>query len=120
MADRVLVIAWGSPVRGAEERGLEVFNEALGVLGRRQQEGKIDSFDVVLFDPNQNVAGIVVIRGTADQITALRADDEFRRNTLDAQLIVDDLRHLSGYTNEGVAEQMALYQEAIAKVPQRA
>ena len=120
MADRVLVIAWGAPVRGAEERGLEVFNEALGVLGRRQQEGKIESFDVALFDPNPNVNGIVLIRGSADQITALRADDEFRRNTIDAALIVDDLRHLTGYTNEGVAEQMALYQEAIAKVPQRA
>jgi hypothetical protein len=31
---------------------------------------------------------------------------------------VDNLRHLTGYTNEGIAEQMALYQEAIAKVPQ--
>src|SRR5579864_238779 len=120
MADRVLFIGWGAPVRGAEERGLEVFNEALGLLGRRQQEGQIESFDVCLFEPNPSVNGFILIRGTADQITALRNDEEFRRNTIDAQMIVDDLRHLSGYTNEGVAEAMTLYQEAIAKVPQRA
>lgn len=120
MADRVLVIAWGAPVRGREERGLEVFNEALGLLGRRQQEGQIESFDVALFEPNPNVNGIVLIRGSAEQITTLRADEEFRRNTLDAQMIVDDLRHITGYTNEGIAEAMSLYQEAIAKVPQRA
>ena len=120
MADRVLVIGWGVPVRGAEERGLEVFNDALGMLGRRQQEGQIESFDVCLFEPNQNVNGFVLIRGSAEQINALRADEEFRRNTIDAQLVVEDLRHLAGYTNEGVAEAMTLYQEALAKVPQRA
>ena len=119
MADRVLVIGWGTPVRGSEERGLEVFNEALGLLGRKQQDGQIDSFDVALFEPNQNVNGFILIRGTAEQINALRADEEFRRNTIDAQLIVNDLRHLTGYTNEGIAEAMGLYQEAIAKVPQR-
>jgi hypothetical protein len=33
-------------------------------------------------------------------------------------LIVKNLRHTRGYTNEGVARQMALYQEAVGKVPQ--
>jgi hypothetical protein len=119
MADRALVIGWGAPVRGAEERGLEVFNEALGLLGRMQQDGRIDSFDVVLFEPNTNINGFILVRGSAEQINALRADDEFRRNTVQAQLIVDGLRHNNGYTNEGVAEAMAFYQEAIAKTPQR-
>ena len=40
--------------------------------------------------------------------------------TVDASLIVDDLRLVDGYCNEGVAKQMGLYQEAIAKVPQTA
>ncbi|HTX31174.1 MAG TPA: hypothetical protein VMD09_07300 [Solirubrobacteraceae bacterium] len=119
MADRALVIAWGTPVRGLEERGLEVFNEALGILGRMQQDGRIESFDVCLFEPNTNVSGVIMIRGTTDQIDALRTDDEFRRNTADAALIVDGLRHTEGYVNEGVARQMELYQEAIAKIPQR-
>ena len=33
MADRILFISWAEPVRGREERGLEVFNDALGFSG---------------------------------------------------------------------------------------
>lgn len=120
MSDRVLVIGWGVPVRGAEERGLEVFNEALGLLGRMQQEGRIESFDVCLFEPNTQLNGLVLIRGSVEQINALREDPDFRRNTADAQLIVENLHHLTGRTNEGIAEMMGIYQQAIATVPQRA
>ena len=120
MADRVLFIGWGSPVRGSEERGLEVFNEALGLLGRMQQDGRIEGFDVTLLEPNGDLNGYIAIRGGAEQIADVRADEEFRRNTIDASLIVDELRHVEGFTNEGVAREMAMYQEAIAKVPQRA
>jgi hypothetical protein len=120
MADRMLFIGWGASVRGSEERGLEVFNEALGLLGRMQQDGRIEGFDVALFEPNGNLDGCIQIHGTAAQITAVRADEEFQRNTIDASLIVDQLRHIEGWTNEGVAHQMGLYQEAISRVPQRA
>jgi hypothetical protein len=120
MADRVLFIGWGTPVRGAEERGLDVFNEALGILGRRQQEGQIEGFDVCLLEPNGDLNGYITVRGSLDQINALRNDEEFRRNSIDASLIVDDFRQISGYTNEGVASVMGMYQEATAKVPQRA
>ncbi len=50
MADRILFISWGAPVAGREERGLEVFNDAVGLYGRMQQEGRIESFDVVLLN----------------------------------------------------------------------
>src|SRR3954452_24121237 len=118
MADRVLLMSWGEPVRGREERALEVFNEAVGLCGRMQQDGRIESFNVVLLDPNSDMAGYLEIQGSAQQIAALDDDDEFVRNTVDASLTVDDLRHTRGYANEGVARQMALYQEAIGKVPQ--
>lgn len=120
MADRVLVISWGTTVRGAEERGLEVFNEALGLLGRMQQEGRIEGFDVTLMDPNGEMNGFVTVKGTAEQIAAMRMDDEFRRSTMDASLVVDRLRHLEGSTDEGVARMMGMYTDAIARVPQRA
>jgi hypothetical protein len=119
MADRVLFIGWGTPVRGAEERGLEVFNEALGLVGRMQQEGRVESFEVALMAPNSDLNGYIAVKGSAEQIAALRQDEEFVRNTIDAELIVDGLRHIEGYTNEGVAQQMEMYTEAIGRVPQR-
>jgi hypothetical protein len=112
------MISWGEPVRGREERAIEVFNESVGLAGRMQQDGRIESFDIVLFNPNASSAGHLLLKGSAAQIAALDQDEEFTRNTIDASLIVEDLVHCVGYTNEGVAEQMALYQEAVAKVPQ--
>ena len=67
MADRVLTISWGAPVHGREERGLEVFNEALGLYGRMQQDGRIESFDVTLCMPNGGVEGYMELGETTEQ-----------------------------------------------------
>jgi len=68
MADRVLFIGWGTPVRGREERALEVFNESVGLYGRMQQDGRIESFDVMLFGANTALGGCMLLRGDAAQI----------------------------------------------------
>jgi hypothetical protein len=120
MADQMLFIGWGTPVRGREERGLEVFNDAVGLYGRMQQEGRIERFDVVLLRPNAALNGYIALQGSAEQLAAVQDDQEFQRTMIAASLIVEDLQLISGYTNAGVAQQMALYQEAVSKVPQMA
>jgi hypothetical protein len=119
MADHVLFISWNTPVRGAEQRGLEVFNETLMLYGRMQEEGRIERFEVMLFEPNTQINGCIQIFGSAEQLAAARQDEEFQRMTIAAALIVDDLSLIEGFANEGVARQMGLYQEAVAGVPQR-
>ncbi len=118
MADRVLHISWGTPIPGREERGLEVFNEVMGFYGRLQQEGRIESFDVALFAANSDLGGYIELYGTHQQLDAAQQDEEFQRFTLDASMVVTDLRIAEAYTNEAVAQEMARYQEAISKVPQ--
>ena len=118
MADRVLFIGWSAPIAGREERGLEVFNEAVGLYGRMQQEGRIERFDVVLLGPNGDLNGYIELHGTAEQLAAAREDEEFQRNTIIAGLVVDRLRHIDGVANEEVARQMSLYQESVARVAQ--
>ena len=106
MADRVLFIGWSTPVRGREERGLEVFNESIGLYGRMQQEGRIEKFDVVLLGPTGDLNGYIELHGSAEQLAALRENEEFQRNTIDASLIVDGLRQIEGITNEEIARQL--------------
>jgi hypothetical protein len=119
MADRILFVGWGATIAGREERALEVFNEAVGFYGRCQQEGRIESFDVILLEPHGGgLGGYMELHGTADQLAELREDQEFQRVMVDAGLIVEELGLVGGFANEGVAQQMAMYQEAIAKVPQ--
>ncbi len=120
MADRVLFISWGEPVHGREERGLEVFNEAIGYYGRMQQEGRIESFDVTLLAPNGGLNGYFQLHGSAEQLGAIREDDEFRRILTDATLIVSNMSVADGSTGAGIEREVAMYQEAISKVPQTA
>ena len=119
MADRILFIGWGATIAGREERALEVFNESVGFYGRCQQEGRIESFDVILLEPHGGgLAGYMELQGSADQLSALREDEEFQRLLLDANLIVEELGLVGGFAHEGVARQVAMFQEAPAKVPQ--
>jgi hypothetical protein len=120
MADRVLFISWGENIAGREDRGLEVFNETVGMYGRLQQEGAIESFDVVLLNPNAGIDGYMEIRGSAAQLAALRESDEFMKSLTDASLVVHELRSADGYTGAGIARVMEIYQASIAAVHQPA
>jgi hypothetical protein len=120
MADRVLFVSWGQVVRGREEHALEVFSESLGLYGRLQQEGRIEGFDVVLLEPSSGLGGYIEVQGSADQLAALSEDDAWRRIIADSTLVVDDLKVARGSANDGVAREIAVFQEAIAKVPQSA
>jgi hypothetical protein len=120
MADRVVFISWGQVVRGREERAMENFNETVGLYGQMQQDGRIESFDVVLLNPSSGIDGYLALHGSAEQLNALKDSEDFQRQLAAATLIVDDLKMVDGFTGNGVAQQMAIYQDAISKVPQSA
>src|SRR5437762_9783685 len=108
MADRVLFVSWGEVVRGREVAALENFNETIGLYGRMQQDGRMESFDVVLLDPSLDIAGYFAIHGSAEQLAALKEDPEFRSALYSGSLIVDNLKMAEGYTNEGIAKEMEM------------
>jgi hypothetical protein len=117
MADRALFVGFGEPVRGREERAIEVFNEWVGMLGRMQSEGRIEGMDVSLLDPHGgDLGGFFQINGTAEQCSALANDEEFRRAVVDATMIVDKFGVIPAVTGEGVGREMQLYAEAVSKV----
>jgi hypothetical protein len=118
MADRCLLLTWGEVARGREERAVECFNETIGYYGRLQQEGKIESFDAVLCMPGAPVDGYIRLDGTARQLLDVKEDREFIRLTNEATTCVERIAVNDGYCNNGVTEQMEIYAEAIAKVPQ--
>jgi hypothetical protein len=120
MADRVLFVSWGENIAGREERGLEVFNEAVGFYGRCKEEGRIESFDLALLNPNADVDGYMVLTGSAEQLAALTDDDEYLRIMTEASTVVHKLRATQGYTGNGIARLMEIYSAAAAKSPQMA
>jgi hypothetical protein len=119
MADHLLFIGWDEVVRGREERAQEVFNETVGLYGRYQQEGRIESFDATFLSPNASgLQGYFQLFGTLAQLHAIEDDTDFQRAMATASMIVDDMRVIHGATGSAIAEQMEIFAAAAATVPQ--
>ena len=117
MADAGLFIGWGQVVRGREDRALDVFNETIELYGQMQADGRIESFEVGLLQPHGGeLGGFELIRGSEEQIDALRRAEDFERINTKASLIVDDLGIVDMLIGEGLGRAMAIYQEEIAVV----
>jgi hypothetical protein len=114
MADAALFIGWGQVVRGREKRAVQVFNESVEYWGSLQGDGKIEDFEVVLLAPHGgDLQGFALLRGSQDQMGALRADEEFQRRTARADLIVESQGVVNALIGEGIARGMAQYQGEI-------
>jgi len=121
MPDRALFIGFGQPVRGREERAVDVFNEFVGMFGRMQADGRIEDMEVTLLDPHGgDLGGFFMVHGSEEQCAALNMDEEFRRACIDAGLIVENFGVVPAVTGEAVGEEMAMYIEAVKKVGQGA
>ena len=117
MADRALFVGFGQPVRGREERAVQVFGEFVGMFGRMQSDGRIESMDVALLDPHGgDLGGFFMVHGSDEQCSALTMDEEFRRACIDAGLIVDNFGVVPAATGDMVNQEMGMYGEAVAKV----
>ncbi len=117
MADRAVFIGFGVPVRGREERAVEIFNAFVEMLGRMRSDGRIDGMDVSLLDPHGgDLGGFFMVYGSEAQCAALPNDEEFRRAMIDASLIVENLGVVAAVTGDGVGREMAMYSEAVTRV----
>lgn len=117
MAYDALFIGWGQPVRGREAKSTEVFGESVDYWRRLEQEGRIESFEVVFLSRHGgDLAGFALLRGNADQLNAIRGEDEFSRHTSRADLVVENLGVVPAWLEQGIQRQMAIYQQAVAEV----
>ena len=117
MADRAMFVGFGQPVRGREERAIEVFNEFVGMFGRMQGEGRIEAMDVTLLDPHGgDLGGFFMVHGSDAQCAALPNDEEFRRAAIDASLIAENFGVVPARTGEAVGTEMGMYADGVKKV----
>jgi hypothetical protein len=112
MADAGLFIGWGQVVRGREGSAVDGFNDTVEYLGQRQSAGQLESFEICFLDPHGgDLDGFMLIRGTTEQMDVVRSDEEFQRLMTRASLHVDNLGMIGAVLGEGVARQMAIFQE---------
>jgi hypothetical protein len=117
MAEAAVFMGWGDAAKGREKQALEVFNESMQYWGRLQKEGRIERFDVAVLAPNgADVAGFILVRGTAEQIDSLRRDEEYQRLVSRVRMIVDRLGIQDAFVDEGLAQVMSQYGDEVGKL----
>jgi hypothetical protein len=117
MADAGLFIGWGTTVRGREATGLGVFNESVQYWGTLHGDGKIESFEIVLLDPHGgDLAGFALLRGSHEQLDAVRHEEDFRRLIVRGNLVVEGLGVVPATLGDGLSEQIALVQSQLGEL----
>ena len=116
MAEAGLFIGWGAPVRGRETVGLGVFQESIAYWGSQQESGGIESFEVVVLEPHGgDLAGFFLIRGSQDQLDALRRADDYRRLITRATMIVEGVGVVGAFLDDGLGPAIERYSSAAAE-----
>ena len=117
MAEMGVFIGWGPPVRGREARGLDVFQESVAYWGRLQQEGQIESFEVVLLYPHGgDLYGFALLRGRGESLDAIRATDEFNDLVARAGVVVEGLGIVSAALGDSLGVQVQRYRQAVEEL----
>ena len=116
MAQAALCTVWGAPIPGREKQALKVYNQVMQYWAGLQQEGKIERFDVtVLALAGGDVAGLLVVRGTAEQIDSVRRSKEFQQYVARGELVASHVSVARAYVDEGLAQFMGWYQKVIER-----
>jgi len=117
MADGVIFIGWKDAVRGREQASQTVFQEAMEFWGRLQAAGEIEGFDVVLLDVHGgDLGGFFLLKGEREKLARVRASEEMEHLLVRANVIVEGLGAVGGFTGDGVARQMAAFFEALSSL----
>jgi hypothetical protein len=117
MAEMGVFIGWGAPIRGREAKGLDVFDESVAYWGRLQQEGQIESFEVVILYPHGgDLGGFALLRGSGESLDRMRASDEFNRLVARTGLVVEGLGVVSAALGDSLGPQIQLLREQVGEL----
>jgi hypothetical protein len=117
VAGEALFIGWGQVARGREKKGLDVFNESVAYWGSLQENGTIESLDVVLLQPHGgDLNGFALLKGDPAKLDELRRSDDFIRSTARANLVVDGLGVVGAISGEALGQQLGIYQQQVSEL----
>jgi hypothetical protein len=117
MAEAGLFIGWNIPVRGREEKAVQVFGEAMAYWASLEEDGKIEGYQAAFLRPHGgDLGGFMLIRGSAEQIAAVEQEEEFDRINTRASLVVDGFGVVPVIVDDGIPDQMQLYQEMVPQL----
>ncbi len=109
-----MLISWGEIYPGREEQALRLFTDVVAYYGKVLDAGRIGGFEpFVLGVHGGGLRGFMIVRGTPEQITAVRHDDEFLAYVLRAQMLIKDLDVEELYFGEELGHVLKLFEQQI-------
>jgi hypothetical protein len=119
MVKGALFVSWGDVIPGREKAARLRFSAALQYCARMQEEGKIDTFEVVGLEPHGgDLAGFILVKGDRDALAQLRSDTEFVRMIESAQLVHTRVGVLGAYTGAEMESLVEIWYEQFEKLIQ--
>ena len=110
MSDTALFLGFAAPARAREPQALALYEEVTQFSAGLQERGEIAGFEAVLLEPHGgDLAGFFLLRGDGEQLDRLRRNDDFRRLSARAGLVVDGFGVVDAHVGAAVARQMSLY-----------
>ena len=115
MADAVLFVGWGAVIPGRERQSYQVFSEGVAYWQRLQQQGVLESFEVVELEPHGgDLLGFTILRGERAQLEQVRYSDEFLRLNTRAILVVQNYGVVTGFSGAAIQSIFTNFEEEAA------
>jgi len=112
--DAAIVITWGAPVHGRENKSIEVFLETLAFYSRNAEAGVISEPEVFLAEDGSG--GMIVLKGRSDAMREMEESEEARRLLAKAQAIVNDLKAHWYLTGDEVQTEISVFAQTVAEL----
>jgi hypothetical protein len=114
MSTNAVFFAWNHPIPGRERLSAEHFEEFGQYLGGLQQQGTIESFDIMFLDSHGgDMNGFFLIRGESAKLDTLLSSTEWVTHMTRASLHLEGSGAVRGVTGELVMERMELWKKTI-------
>jgi hypothetical protein len=114
MADYGIAITWGDPKPGREKKALELFADSVTTNDKAVSNGKIDSWDVVVFELSAAPpAGVIRMYGTQEQIEEFIGSEDFQGPVERAALLLNNVGVRRFQTGGALAEGLSRYTKLV-------
>ena len=114
MADHGVSITWGEPKAGREKKALDLFAEVSASYDKSVANGKIESWDVVIFESTGTPpAGAIRIHGTREQVEEYVQSEEFLIPFQRASLVLNNVGMRRFFTGAALLEGMGQFAQVV-------
>jgi hypothetical protein len=112
MADYGVANTWVDVKPGREKQAMELFGTVTMQYEQAVKDGRLDSWDVILFEPNGAPGapgGAFRAYGTQDQVETFIRSDEFAESASRAQVLLTGFGYRRFIMNDALMKEMGTF-----------